>query len=775
MLLPKWKAAVWLLAPVAMLCMSQAALGRTQVHLAVPEPAIAGPHDNIEPNEPGSGFDVLARSFSKKKRSELINLKTYTDEEWERLVRAVDANRNACRQGDAPACLAAGDAYAAGDGVWPVPAIAFILYREACEAGLGAGCIAFFDLSRSGYDYPEGGDEEPRHLLEKACDLGDLTGCDRFANTLRENGPDPSDIARSDAIFERACAAGGADACLSLSALLLESARPEDHDRATDMLGTMCRKAVLAACQTMANRSKYKPEPDEWLASQYEHFACYLGSAPECLDLGKRVYAGTAVAAERGLALPYYDKACQIDSAYCDVPEMLRAMPRLRSACTPDDPQACAELGRALSNALSPEYDREAALQLLESSCRAGAGDACFTATSIISWNDPARSERIGELLERGCQADDPAACFSLARSLERGGAEMAEIERAVALFSRLCDAEFPDACASESRYAGLVASARIAPADGRFLAPLASKDAPDVLRASVILEACFTGSERFRGKTYTAFQCERGEKGIGSQAARPGQAPWQALFWRPEILAGNRLSAAERVQCGGSLIAQGWVLTAAHCLTDNGTAIRDGGHRVRLGVYYSRVDEGVSYPILRTIPHPQYDPANKYVFDIALVQYDHRAGRPGTARTRANAIFSISLDPLDIGQRKIATGMPVYAFGWGWTEAENSKSTDYLQIVKMELISESACAAVTKFRNALGKAALCAGGRKREQTCFGDSGGPLVHYGDGSARPVLIGVVSAGKKCGATGRPSQYTRIAAVKNWIASYVPGIR
>jgi secreted trypsin-like serine protease len=92
-----------------------------------------------------------------------------------------------------------------------------------------------------------------------------------------------------------------------------------------------------------------------------------------------------------------------------------------------------------------------------------------------------------------------------------------------------------------------------------------------------------------------------------------------------------------------------------------------------------------------------------------------------------------------------------------------------------MELISENACTAVTKFRNALGNAALCAGGKKREQTCFGDSGGPLVHYDDGGARPVLIGVVSAGKKCGATGRPSQYTRIAAVKDWIASYVPAIR
>jgi TPR repeat protein len=779
MLFSQWKPAGRLVTLVAALCLSQglsqAALGQTPTPVVIAEPLPVGTDDRIEPNEPGSGFDVLARSFSRKKRSELINLKTYTDAEWARLERAVDANRNACRKGDAQACLAAGDAYASGDGVWTVSAIAFILYKEACEAGLGAGCVAFFDLSRSGYGDPEGGYEAASRLLEQACDLGDLIGCDKFAKTLRENGPDASAIARSDAILERACAAGGNEACLSLSALLMKSGRPEDYDRAADMLDTMCRQSVLEACQTMAIRSRKKPEPDEFLASQYEHFACYLGGPAECLDVGERAYWGTAVAQDRDLALTYYDKACQLDPGYCDVAETLRAMPRLRSACTPDDPQACAALGQAIANALSPEYDREAALQLLETSCRAGAGNACYAAVRIISRGKPARSQRIDELLELGCEADDPDACFNLARALEQGNAETANIERAVALYSRLCDAEFPGACAAESQYAGIVASARMAPADERFPAPLAPEGASDVLQASVILEVCFSGSERFRGKTYTEFHCERGEKGIGSMAARPGQAPWQALFWRPAILKGNRLSAAQRVQCGGSVIAQGWVLTAAHCLTDKGVAIRDGGHRVRLGVYYSRLDEGVSYPILRTIPHPQYDPSNKYVFDIALVQYDHRAGRTGTARAGANAIRSISLDPLDVGQRTITKGMPVYSFGWGWTEAENSNSTDYLQIVKMELISENACTAVTKFRNALGNAALCAGGKKREQTCFGDSGGPLVHYDDGGARPVLIGVVSAGKKCGATGRPSQYTRIAAVKDWIASYVPAIR
>ena len=414
---------------------------------------------------------------------------------------------------------------------------------------------------------------------------------------------------------------------------------------------------------------------------------------------------------------------------------------------------------------------------MLESSCRSGVGDACYAAAQVID-RYPGGTERKRALLESGCDADDPRACFELALALERGYLGTTDIERAVILYSRLCDAEFPDACASESRFSGIVPSARVASADESFIPPLPMEGSTNVSRPSVIQEICFTGSERFRGKTYVEFNCERSEKGIGSQQARPGQAPWQALLWRPAILAGNPLSEAQRVLCGGSLIAQGWVLTAAHCLTDNGTKVGDGGHRIRLGVYNPREDDGVSYPILRTIPHPQFDPSNKYVFDIALVQYDHRAGSAARTRNRfgvANPIFSISLDPKEVSKRKITKGMTVYAYGWGWTEAKSSQSTDYLQIVKMDLSSENACTALTAFRGDLSNAALCAGGKDREQTCFGDSGGPLVYYGDPGARPILIGVVSAGKKCGTTGRASQYTRVAKVKSWIAEYVPGIR
>ncbi len=725
-------------------------------------------------------FDLLARSFTKKKRSELINLKTYTDAEWAQLERDAEANNAACHKGDAEACLAAGNAYETGDGVWIVPAIAYILYTDACNLGLGEGCRAFVDLANSGYGYPEGGYEETDGMIEKACTLGDLAACDRFALELRDGSAE--NIARSDALLGASCKAGGMEACAALGGFLLESGKPEDVARATGILDAACRQTGVESCRTLARHLESAPAPDLAQINIYKHFACYLGSADDCAEMGTRAYRGVDVSADRELGLRYFAESCRIELLNCGVARSLGSLPRLRDACSQNDAKACADLGKALLEYESPEYDAGKALALLEPSCLSGVGDACADAAATILLLDRSgtQSERIAALLEKGCAAGSAESCFERASSMEADiGAP--ELERAVALYSRLCDAAYPQACDKEARYTGLVPSARILPAGENFIAPLPTDDATDLFQPSEAMEVCFTGSERFRGKTYVRFNCDRGEKGIGSDRARPGEAPWQALIWRPQTMKGVSLAPAQRVLCGGSLIAMGWVLTAAHCLNDEGIDLADkqarSGYRIRLGVYDPGADEGIDYPILRVIRHPQFDPKNKYAFDVALVEYSPLAARAGGDRDldRANPIRSIALDPAKVGERQIKTGMPAYAFGWGWTAEQNSAATDYLQILKLDLSSEATCTALTGFTKALSNAALCAAGKKREQTCYGDSGGPLVYYDPKTARPVLIGIISAGKKCGTTGRLSQYTRVAKVRDWIATYVPSIR
>lgn len=499
---------------------SQEPTGQT-AHTATEEPASEADPD-AEVQRMHRGFDILARSFTKKKRSELINLKTYTDAEWAQLERDVAANNADCRKGDAEACLAAGNAYEKGDGVWIVPAIGYILYTDACNAGLGEGCRAFVELADTGYGYPEGGYKATNGLIEKACKLGDLVACDRFADELR--GGSAADIARSDALLDTSCKSGGMAACNSLGRYLLESGRPEDAARATGILDAACRQSGIEACRTMARHLEGGPDPDLVQINAYKHYACYLGSADDCGEMGARAWRGIGLAADRDLALRYFAESCRIEPLNCGVAQSLGALPRLRDACNQNEAKACADLGKALLAYGSPEYDADKALALLEPSCLSGVGHACTDAAATILQLDRsgAQSERVAALLEKGCAAGSAESCFERASSLE-ADIGTPELERAVALYAKSCDAQYPAACEAEARYAGLVPSARIRPAGENFTAPLPADEATDLFQPSEVMEVCFTGSERFRGKTYVHFACDRSEKGIGSDRARPG------------------------------------------------------------------------------------------------------------------------------------------------------------------------------------------------------------------------------------------------------------
>ncbi len=716
-----------------------------------------------------------------QQRSSTISYHNYSDEELRRAKRAVKANRKACRKGDLEACIAAGDAYLLGEGVENVGDIAAILYGDACDAGFAKGCskLGKFHAGAGGspMSFPKAAS-----FYEKACDLGDLSACIDFAGLLQTQALGPPDLVRSSQVLENTCQAGSSDACRSLAILILnDQQRLGEHDRALSILDGQCRQEVLDACSRLISEYSENPDENQWQIGEYQHLACFAGSVLECLNAGERVYKGIGVEQDRELAISYYDQACQLGSFYCDIPKTLREFPRLEAECGTQNPRACADLGIALSVPDSPEADVDTAISALEWSCLNGVGEICGRAATVItnhkSSEDADWPSRLVAVLERSCEAKDPDGCLQFANALLDSDWVATDTLRAAKLFNQLCTQQVAEACAKEEQFSGLVPEVRIAVADENFIPPEDADEPTTVPQERLVIpdapdEDCVEVSERFRGKTYTQYNCPSTAASIGSYRLRPGRAPWQALLWRPKRLAGQTLSEADRVLCGASLIAKGWVLTAAHCLVDNGTSIRRGGHKLRLGVYNPRRNEGITFPILRAIPHPQYNKSNKYVYDIALIQYDHRAGsRSSTVRK----IASITLDPLQVGRRKIAQGMPVYSYGWGWTKATNSQSTDYLQAVRMELRSESACTRRTKFRGRLLHAALCAAGRNRQQTCYGDSGGPLVYYGDARQRPTLIGVVSAGKKCGATGRPSQYTRVAKVKSWIARYVSSAR
>ncbi|GLV37688.1 snake [Carabus blaptoides fortunei] len=235
----------------------------------------------------------------------------------------------------------------------------------------------------------------------------------------------------------------------------------------------------------------------------------------------------------------------------------------------------------------------------------------------------------------------------------------------------------------------------------------------------------------------------------IGGTPAEPGEFPHMAIL-------GYRNSNDDiDWLCGGSLISELYVLTAAHCTkTRNGQPII-----VRLGelnlVTYDDGTDPEEFTISRVISHPAYEPPQTYN-DIAVI----RLSRP--------VKFNKFIRPACLWSRSRIYVNELIASGWGRQEYGGQPS-DNLQKVSLGYIENNVCNshytdAGRRLPHGIDSTMLCAGNlTARKDTCQGDSGGPLqITSDDNQCLFYIIGVTSFGKGCG-TLSPAIYTRLPAV------------
>jgi TPR repeat protein len=721
-------------------------------------------------------------------------------EQVARELASADAAAADCEAGRTAGCSALGLAYQTGAGRPQNRPVAELIYRKACNAADADGCYRLAALLRT-IDDDESIDPEAVQLFARACRLGSLDACADEADDLARGVRGPPDLAGADAKRRAACAAGGTFACLTLGKALMASERtPAERAKGLALIEQQCRAGNGEACSESVTHWRGEENGDGPQTQAYLELGCTARLGWACtalgdaaLDKARRGLNPDARERARADALGWFDRACAIDAAlFCHDAARLREEPLAAARCESGDAAGCAALGALVGPSGAGVEERARALALLGPACERGIDTVCLPAAWLAFEQARATGADVAPQVEaylaQSCAAGTRDACEELADELARGTRLTQDLARAGVLYVPQCEAGRETACKFLEEQALTdpdapltLASAAVQPVPTpEEEAELRRAFAEDLRRKREEDRAkrCTTTTVTYEGVSYIDTQCDRTVRVIGGGfVAGRGDAPWQALLWRPEVLNRKRLTPDQRVLCGGALIREGWILTAAHCLKDEGgVSVLGGGHEVRLGLANPLVDEGFSFPIVRIEPHPAFD-RDTFAFDIALVQYDPKRARRGAeVLPRAR----IRLDPQPLAARRITTGTPAYTFGWGRTALTGGERPDRLRGARLALRDAAGCTAITRFTDIRRDSAMCASeasGPRGGQACFGDSGGPLISYIDPDKVPTVIGVVSAGIKCGTTGVPSRFTRVAhpEVQKWLDRVLGGAR
>uniref|UniRef100_A0A8C5K158 Suppressor of tumorigenicity 14 protein homolog n=1 Tax=Jaculus jaculus TaxID=51337 RepID=A0A8C5K158_JACJA len=234
----------------------------------------------------------------------------------------------------------------------------------------------------------------------------------------------------------------------------------------------------------------------------------------------------------------------------------------------------------------------------------------------------------------------------------------------------------------------------------------------------------------------------------VGGTNADEGEWPWQVSL---HALGQGHL-------CGASLISRSWLVSAAHCFTDDKNfrysdpkmwtaflGLLDQSKRSASGVQ--------EHQIKRVIPHPSFNDFT-FDYDIALLELE----KPAQYSTVVRPVC------LPDTSHVFPAGKAIWVTGWGHTQ-EGGTGALILQKGEIRVINQTTCEGLMPQQ--ITPRMMCVGFLSGGvDACQGDSGGPLSSV-EADGRIFQAGVVSWGEGCAQRNKPGVYTRLPVFRDWI--------